>query len=739
MNIGTLRRMRVLGLVVFILCVSTQVDASAQVQKSVLLIYDTRSDMLSNMVIDRVLRGSLYEEFGDNLDIDYEFLEATLSPQRDFPSLLTWLHQKYAGKTFDVVVPVGSNSLSFVVDYGRELFHDAPVVFWGRRIPMEPIGSATPMTGLIAPQMDTQVRGTFEFVRALQPDVDQLFVATGASAIDRSWESTARRELAPFETGLHITYLAALSLEELQKRLAGLSRKAAVLFLSMSEDGAGRRLLRTQFLSKAVEVSNAPVYSTGAAYLETGIVGGALLDQEAMATDTARMVARVLRGEDVRQLRVSEPSLIPMVNWNAMKRWGLRADRLPQGTIVRYREPSIWETYRWHIVGAILLFALQASLIVGLLIHRSQRRKAQKGMDESKLLLQSTMDALNARVALVDSNGSIVAVNRRWTSYMDEHRFAGMKRTVGYNYFARGPEQQSDEAVIVANGLRSVMSGELEDFRCVYPSPATGSTTWFQVRINQFDMNGELRLVVAHEDVTEIKQAHDSQQQVTALLMRAQDEERRRIARDLHDVTVQNMVAIKADLTGVRLAAHVLNDGVSSDMLNESVTLCDEVIKELRTLSYLLHPPFLDEAGLIPAIQWFVRGFFQRSKVQVELIVREDIGRLPEEVETALFRVVQESLTNIHRHSGSTNAVIWVTKEKDAVVLRITDDGHGFSPSSVAESREASSSPGVGIAGMRQRLKQLGGELRIESDSQGTTIHARVSISEGRSYAYSSR
>jgi signal transduction histidine kinase/ABC-type uncharacterized transport system substrate-binding protein len=728
--------MQVLALVVFILCVSTQTDASARLQKSVLLIYDTRSDMLSNMVIDRVLRGVLNEEFSDNLNVDYEFLEATLSPQRDFPSLLTWLHQKYAGKTFDVVVPVGSNSLSFVVDYGHELFHDAPVVFWGRRIPLETVGSATPMTGVIAPQMDTQIRETFRFVKALQPDLEQLLVVTGAAAIDRDWESTARRELATTGSLIRVTYLAGLSLEDVQKQLSRLSGKTAVLFFSMSEDGAGRRMLRTQFLSKAVKVSKAPVYSTGAAYLDTGIVGGALLDQEAMAADTARMVARVLRGEDIRQLPVSEPSLTPMVNWNAMKRWGLRADRLPRGTIIRNREPSVWETYRWHIVGAILLFAVQASLIVGLLIHRSQRRKAQKAMDESKLLLQSTIDALNARVALVDNNGSIVAVNRRWTSYMDEHH---LKRTVGYNYFAHGHETQSDEAVVVTKGLRSVMSGELEDFRCVYQFPPANPTSWFQVRINQFDMNGETRLVIAHEDVTEIKQAHDSQQQVTALLMRAQDEERRRIARDLHDVTVQNMVAIKADLTGVRLAAHVLNDGVSSDMLNESVILCDEVIKELRTLSYLLHPPFLDEAGLIPAIQWFVRGFIQRSKVQVELIVREDIGRLPEEVETALFRVVQESLTNIHRHSGSTNAVIWVKKERDNVLLRITDDGHGFSPSSVAEPREASSSPGVGIAGMRQRLKQLGGELRIESDSHGTSIHARVSISEGRSYAHSSR
>jgi signal transduction histidine kinase len=421
-----------------------------------------------------------------------------------------------------------------------------------------------------------------------------------------------------------------------------------------------------------------------------------------------------------------------------MKRWGLSKDRLPPGTIIRHRDPTLWEMYRWQITTAASLILLQAILIVGLLIQRSRLRKAEKGMVENKLLLQSTMDALNARVALVDNNGTIVAVNRRWASFSDENRRDGDTRDVGYNYFAHGAGVPSDETLMVANGMRRVMSGQVEDFRYVYQFPGPSETSWFQVRINRFDMEGKLRLVVTHEDVTEIKQAHDAQQHVTALLMRAQDEERRRIARDLHDVTVQNMVAIKAGLTGVRLAAHVLDDSESGEMLRESAALCDEVIRELRTLSYLLHPPLLDEAGLIPAIQWFVRGFMQRSGVQVELIAREDVGRLPEEVETALFRVVQESLTNIHRHAGSTSAMIWLKKEEDNVVLRVMDDGRGFSMTTETEAREGPLSFGVGIAGMRERLKQLGGELRIESGPKGTTVHARVLISEGRPYAYSS-
>src|SRR5215475_2250134 len=159
--------------------------------------------------------------------------------------------------------------------------------------------------------------------------------------------------------------------------------------------------------------------------------------------------------------------------------------------------------------------------------------------------------------------------------------------------------------------------------------------------------------------------------------MNAQDEERRRIARDLHDVTVQNVVAIKADIDSVKSDTDLGPESV--EMLKEGLSLCNQVIKELRTLSYLLHPPFLDEAGLVPALQWFVRGFMQRSGIQVELLVMDDIGRLATDFEMALFHVVQESLTNIHRHSGSRSAVIWLTKEQGTIHVKVRDEGHGFS------------------------------------------------------------
>jgi signal transduction histidine kinase len=423
-----------------------------------------------------------------------------------------------------------------------------------------------------------------------------------------------------------------------------------------------------------------------------------------------------------------------MVNWKALSRWNIPADRIPEGTEIMYRDPSVWTQYKWHIIAITSLCSLESALIVALLAQRVSRRRAEKAMRESQRVLQSAIDAFDARVALLNQEGAIIAVNEPWRSFAKANGYDALSTGAERNYLRVLDSGNAEESRVVSNGMEGLLSGELTNFRCVYSSGHDGETSWFQVRIKPFHIDGVLRLLVAHENVTEIKRAHDAQQQLTGLLLRAQDDERRRIARDLHDVTVQDLVVIRADLTRIQRPSD--NHG-ENETLQESVSLCDRVIKELRTLSYLLHPPLLDEAGLIPALRWFVRGFIQRSGVQVELLVMEDIGRLAIDAEIALFRVVQECLTNVHRHSGSRSAVIWVTKEEGTVRVQITDEGHGFSAPPGADGQEAVLPTGVGIMGMSQRLKQLGGELHIESNSQGTTVNARIPVLEERDAEYS--
>ena len=227
-----------------------------------------------------------------------------------------------------------------------------------------------------------------------------------------------------------------------------------------------------------------------------------------------------------------------------------------------------------------------------------------------------------------------------------------------------------------------------------------------------------------NNDITHRKQYEEELRQLSGYLMRVQDEERRRLARELHDSTGQKLVALKMNLEVIQKQKDVSR--ASKSTLSESAQLLDEATQEIRTLAQLLHPPLLDEAGLVSAIRWLVDGFSSRSGISVDLAIPDELKRLPQNYELALFRVVQESLMNIHRHSDAGRVKIEVTQGKDALTMEVKDDGKGL-PTQGGDGRKPTM--GVGILGMKERLAQLGGTLEVTSENhKGTIIKAVVPL-----------
>lgn len=205
-------------------------------------------------------------------------------------------------------------------------------------------------------------------------------------------------------------------------------------------------------------------------------------------------------------------------------------------------------------------------------------------------------------------------------------------------------------------------------------------------------------------------------------LHQSQDEERRRIARELHDSTGQKLALLAINLSAVKDTTPAQ---LRTKILSQCASLTSSISDELRTLSYLLHPPLLDDCGLDSAIQWYVSGINQRTGPHVEVDITHDLRRLTEEAELAIFRVVQASLTNVHLHSKATQAVLRIEQNTDEVIVTVSDNGEGI-PDGVLDYSSRTNTLGVGIAGMRERLEQLGGRFEIETSSQGTTVKARV-------------
>jgi signal transduction histidine kinase len=228
-------------------------------------------------------------------------------------------------------------------------------------------------------------------------------------------------------------------------------------------------------------------------------------------------------------------------------------------------------------------------------------------------------------------------------------------------------------------------------------------------------------------DITERKKAEGQLQKLTAQMFNLQDEERRRLARELHDETAQNLAALNINLSAIRKMISP-EDGAVLYLLEQSELMTKRSLREVRTLSYLLHPPMLDDGGLVSALQWFIDGFSARSGIAVDFIRSDEIGRLSAEIETALYRIVQEGLNNIHRHSGSPAARIELNKMSDKIILRISDEGRGLPDSGTGKTADEFHLSGVGITGMRERLRLLSGHLKIDSDEKGTMLTAVVPL-----------
>ena len=349
----------------------------------------------------------------------------------------------------------------------------------------------------------------------------------------------------------------------------------------------------------------------------------------------------------------------------------------------------------------------------------------QQETARGKALLQSSLDALTAHVVVLDGSGTVVASNAAWQQFS----IAQGLHTPGaarLNYLAlySKPLARRRDALRIGETLTSLLSGNARTARIVHTWPLKNKVCWFQLNAARFECWGDTFIIVANEDVTAVKEAERASGEMAERLLTLQEEERRRIAEELHDSTAQHLVAIGLNM--MKLKSKLPERDQHSELFGEIEASVRETSKELRTFTYLLHPPRLDEEGLRATARQYARGFACRTGLHVDVNVTDVGDAAPFEVQRCIFRIMQEGLTNIHRHASASQVRLDLRYLRQQLHLIVRDNGVGMD--TVGGNRDISmaSSMGVGIPGMKARLRQFGGELAIRSGPAGTCLHVII-------------
>jgi PAS domain S-box-containing protein len=363
------------------------------------------------------------------------------------------------------------------------------------------------------------------------------------------------------------------------------------------------------------------------------------------------------------------------------------------------------------------LIGLEGGKFVVAMVRDITERKRVEGRLRE---YEKAVEGVEEMIAVVDRNYRLLLANRAYAQFRNIERDQLLGRllpeVIDKEFFERVVKEKLDEC----------FRGKIVKYELRHNYPGIGQK---DLLVSYFPIQGTSgvdRAVCVLRDITDHKRSEEEFKRLTGQLLLSQDEERRRIARDLHDATGQDLVAL-ATMLGRLRAFLPSNDRKSRKLLSDCKTLANECVREVRTLSYVLYPPVLDQDGLEDAIRDYALGFAIRSGIQVELELSPRLGRLSREVELALFRVVQESLTNIQRHSGSQQARIRIQCDSD-LTMEISDDGRQASACVPRENEESRFKFGVGIPSMRERVNLIGGRLDIDTTKVGTTIRVRIPL-----------
>ena len=626
-------------------------------------------------------------------------------------SMAETLRRGYGGVKLDVVIAATDPVLRFALRYRDKMFPGVPIVFTD--VPYnDSIGDLHGVTGVVS---RIGVRETIDLALRLNPDTNTVAIITGLTDWDKHWLSVTHAELAVHKDKVRVVDLIGPAGHETLEKVAQLPRNTVVLFQLRPGDFARPAIDPIEILAGVAKLR--PTYSAwqGLA-LNRGGVGGAYRDLPKDAVLNGEIVARVLSGERPGDIPiVYDHDLQVHVDWRALRLWNIPESALPAGAIVEYRQATWWQRDRKDIViGLILIFA-QALLIAGLLLQGARKRKAEAVLRESEERFRVMADTTPSLVWMCDARGRITYLNDRRLA------FTGPDKGEGYGDNWITYVHADDVERVLATLYEALKSKEpfSQEYRL---RRSDGVYRWmFDVASPRVNGDGTFGGFIGSAiDTTDQKLAQQALEKVSGQLIEAQEKERSRIARDLHDDICQRLALLSMEIE----RANRTSSGppaATKQNLDDIRNHCSQIASDVQSLSHQLHSSTLDFLGVVAAIRAFCGEVSKQHQVSIAFTETRVPKHLPKDISLCLFRVAQEAVHNAVKYSGSGQFAVALFATEDEVQLVVRDGGAGF------DVEEAKRNRGLGLVSMQERINLVQGRFAVDSKpGKGTRIFAAV-------------
>jgi signal transduction histidine kinase/ABC-type uncharacterized transport system substrate-binding protein len=694
-------------------------NATAAEPKRVLLLHSFGWNFQAEDAFGDYLRTDLAEKSPYPLDPYEVLLEiARFNDGERDEAFAGYLRTLFATHPPDLIVTLVSPAARFIQRHRQDLFPSTPVIF--AALDGRAIKDATLTANDTMVAVSTDQRAMIENILRTLPGTTTVAVVTGDAPIERFWVKELRQVVQPFENRVNFIFLNELSFGDMLMRVAALPPRSAIYYGDLVVDAQGTPHRQAEVLARLHAVANAPIFGQYDYQLGQGILGGRLLSISRLSERTAEVAAQILQGASPGDIKTppQKPGE-PEFDWRELRRWGVAEANLPPNSTVRFREPTLWEQYRWYILAAGSLSGFGGILIAGLLLNWMWLRRALARLRTSEEGMSLAATAAKLRFWVWDiPRDEVRATESDWSSgnWYSAH-------PVHFDYFI-DVVHPDDRA-----SLRQAINGALEgdgqyetEYRVMLPD---STARWIAARGRiEFDHHGKPRQLRAISiDITERRRAEDEARDLNGRLITAHEDERARLAHALHDDVTQRLALLAID---AGRSEKGLGDTVAGQAMRSIRHDLVQLSEDVHALSYALHPAILEDLGLVEALKAECGRFGAVEGIRTSFRATDDIDEPTRALSLCLYRVAQEALRNVARHSSASSVEVELRAATGELELDVQDNGVGFDPT------RKQARPSLGLAGMRQRLSLVDGELLIQSAlGGGTRIVARAPLKRG--------